>query len=93
MRFGVRGKTRINQMEVPLGILPGGTGTQRLPRLLGRGRALEVILGGDDLDVMYVTSTRKFTNSMMEAQNPLEGGVLAISGLGVCGLPEPQFGG
>ena len=31
MRFGVAGKTRINQMEVPLGILPGGTGTQRLP--------------------------------------------------------------
>lgn len=31
MRFGVRGKTKINQMEVPLGILPGGTGTQRLP--------------------------------------------------------------
>jgi len=50
MRFGVRGKTRINQMEVPLGILPGGSGTQRLPRMLGRGRALEVILGGDDLD-------------------------------------------
>lgn len=50
MRFGVRGKTKINQMEVPLGILPGGTGTQRLPRLLGRGRAMEVILGGDDLD-------------------------------------------
>jgi enoyl-CoA hydratase/carnithine racemase len=50
MRFGVRGKTRINQMEVPLGILPGGTGTQRLPRLIGRGRAIELILGGDDLD-------------------------------------------
>ena len=50
MRFGVRGKTKINQMEVPLGILPGGTGTQRLPRLMGRGRAMEVILGGDDLD-------------------------------------------
>lgn len=50
MRFGVRGKTRINQMEVPLGILPGGTGTQRLPRLMGRGRAMEVILGADDLD-------------------------------------------
>ena len=50
MRFGVRGKTIVNQMEVPLGILPGGGGTQRLPRLLGRGRALEVILGGDDLD-------------------------------------------
>ena len=50
MRFGVRGRTRINQMEVPLGILPGGGGTQRLPRLVGRGRALEIILGGDDLD-------------------------------------------
>ncbi len=50
MRFGVRGKTRINQMEVPLGILPGGTGTQRLPRLVGRGRALEIVLGADDLD-------------------------------------------
>ncbi len=50
MRFGVRGRTRINQMEVPLGILPGGTGTQRLPRLVGRARALEIILGGDDLD-------------------------------------------
>jgi enoyl-CoA hydratase/carnithine racemase len=50
MRFGVLGKTVVNQMEVPLGILPGGTGTQRMPRLIGRHRALEVILGGIDLD-------------------------------------------
>lgn len=50
MRFGVKGKTKINQMEVPLGILPGGCGTQRLPRLVGRGRAMEIILGADDLD-------------------------------------------
>ena len=50
MRFGVRGKTKVNQMEVPLGIIPGGTGTQKMPRLLGRGRALELILSGDDLD-------------------------------------------
>jgi enoyl-CoA hydratase/carnithine racemase len=50
MRFGVRGRTIFNQMEVPLGILPGGGGTQRLPRLVGRGRALEIILGGEDLD-------------------------------------------
>lgn len=50
MRFGVRGKTKINQMEVPIGILPGGTGTQRLPQLMGRARALEVIIGADDLD-------------------------------------------
>ena len=50
MRFGVIGKTKINQMEVPLGILPGGTGTQRLPRLVGFGRAMEIVLAGDDLD-------------------------------------------
>ncbi len=50
MRFGVKGKTKINQMEVPLGILPGGCGTQRLPRLVGRARAMEIIMGGDDLD-------------------------------------------
>ncbi len=50
MRFGVLGKTKVNQMEVALGILPGGTGTQRLPRLVGRGRAMEIVLGSDDLD-------------------------------------------
>jgi enoyl-CoA hydratase/carnithine racemase len=50
MRFGVYGKTFVNQMEVPLGILPGGTGTQRMPRLIGRNRAIEVILGGLDMD-------------------------------------------
>jgi enoyl-CoA hydratase/carnithine racemase len=50
MRFGALGKTLINQPEVALGILPGGTGTQRLPRLVGRGRALELILGCEDLD-------------------------------------------
>ena len=50
MRFGVLGQTIINQMEVPIGILPGGTGTQNLPRLVGRARAMEIILGGIDID-------------------------------------------
>ena len=50
MRFGVRDKTKINQMEVALGILPGGTGTQRWPRMVGRARALETILGCIDID-------------------------------------------
>jgi enoyl-CoA hydratase/carnithine racemase len=50
MRFGARGRTVINQPEVALGILPGGSGTQRWPRLVGRGRALEAILGCEDVD-------------------------------------------
>jgi enoyl-CoA hydratase/carnithine racemase len=50
MRFGARGRAVVNQMEVPIGILPGGGGTQRLPRLVGFGRALEMILGGVDVD-------------------------------------------
>jgi enoyl-CoA hydratase/carnithine racemase len=50
MRFGLAGVTKFNQMEVPLGILPGGTGTINLPKLIGRGRALEVILGAVDID-------------------------------------------
>jgi enoyl-CoA hydratase/carnithine racemase len=50
MRFAALGKARLSQPEVAIGIIPGGSGTQRLPRLVGRARALEVVLGCADID-------------------------------------------
>lgn len=50
MRFASRENTLLGQPEVGVGIHPGGGGTERLPHLVGRGRALEIILGANDFD-------------------------------------------
>jgi enoyl-CoA hydratase/carnithine racemase len=50
MRYAALGTTVLGHPEVAVGIIPGGGGTQRLPRQIGRGRSLETILGGMDID-------------------------------------------
>ena len=50
MRFASRENTRLAQVEVGAGVHPGGGGTERLPQLVGRGRALEIVLGANDFD-------------------------------------------
>jgi len=49
MRFASREKAILSQFEVGAGFVPGGGPMARLPRLIGRGRALEVLLGADDM--------------------------------------------
>ena len=49
MRFASREKAILSQFEVGAGVVPGGGPMARLPRLIGRGRALEVLLGADDI--------------------------------------------
>jgi enoyl-CoA hydratase/carnithine racemase len=49
MRFASREKAILSHFEVGAGIVPGGGPMARLPRLMGRGRALEVLLGADDI--------------------------------------------
>jgi enoyl-CoA hydratase/carnithine racemase len=49
MRFASRERAILSQWEVGAGIVPGGGPMARLPRLMGRGRALEVLLGADDI--------------------------------------------
>ena len=50
MRFASRENTLLGQPEVGVGLHPGGGGTERLPPMVGRGRALEIVLGANDFD-------------------------------------------
>src|SRR5256885_3846302 len=49
-RFAAEGEYRLGVPEVTLGLLPGNGGTQQLPRLIGRQKAMELLLSGKPLD-------------------------------------------
>lgn len=49
MRFASRERALLAQFEVGVGAVPGGGPMARLPRLVGRGRALEILLGAEDI--------------------------------------------
>jgi enoyl-CoA hydratase/carnithine racemase len=70
MRFASREKAILSQWEVGAGLVPGGGPMARLPRLMGRGRALEVLLGADDihgeLAERYGYVNRSFVDSALD---------------------------
>ena len=71
MRFASREKAILSQWEVGAGIVPGGGPMARLPRLMGRGRALEALLGADDISgdlaERYGYVNRSFPDSELDA--------------------------
>src|ERR1700692_3151724 len=73
MRFASRENTRLGQPEVGVGVNPGGGGTERLPLLVGRGRALEIVLGANDFDgdtaERYGYSTEHFPTPSLTASS------------------------
>ena len=68
MRFAARGKTKLAQPEVALGIIPGGSGTQRLGRMVGRARALEIVLGCGDVDADEAAAMGYVNRALDEAE-------------------------
>ncbi|KAM0321919.1 hypothetical protein ACHAQA_009816 [Verticillium albo-atrum] len=50
MRFASQPETLLGQIEVATGLIPGGGGSQHLPRLIGRGLAMEYLLSGNDIN-------------------------------------------
>jgi len=72
MRFASRENVTLGQFEVATGLVPGGGPMARLSRLMGRGRALEVVLVGDDLDgpraEQYGYVNRTIPDSELEAE-------------------------
>src|ERR1700692_2676862 len=77
MRFASRENTRLGQPEVGVALHPGGGGTERLPHLVGRGRALEIVLGANDFDGDTAERYGYITRGLPDAE--LDGFVYALA--------------
>jgi len=69
---------RLGQPEINLGIIPGGGGTQRLTRLVGEGKAMELILTGDAIDAAHAKEIG-LVNEVVAAGD-LRGRVVSLAG-------------
>lgn len=68
MRFTSLERAIFAQFEVGAGVLPGGGGTERLPLLVERARALEIVLGSDDFDATTAASYRWVNRALQDDQ-------------------------
>lgn len=68
MRFASREKAILSQWEVGAALVPGGGPMARLPRLIGRGRALEVLLSADDVDGSLAELYGYVNRSLLDAE-------------------------
>ena len=89
---------RFGQPEVKLGLIPGYGGTQRLPRLVGRGRALELLLSGAMIDAPTALAWGLVNRVVDPAElaataQQLAEGIVAVSPAAVAGCLEAVAGG
>jgi enoyl-CoA hydratase/carnithine racemase len=68
MRFASREKAVLSQFEIGAGFVPGGGPMARLPRLMGRGRALEILLSGSDINGELAERYGYVNRSLPDAQ-------------------------
>ncbi len=88
LRFAAQGKSKLGQPEVTLALLPGNGGTQRLPRLIGKSRAIDLMITGRTLspdEALQIGIVDRvfpkeelFSKTMDYAKNLATGATLAI---------------
>ena len=84
-------KARFGQPEINLGLVPGWGGTQRLPRLIGRGRALELMMTGDIFDAaeayrLGLVNRVTAPGELMETVGELAGRMAAKGGVALASI-------